>query len=220
MPLASKAQSGVRVKRWGLYWFVEIPTEDLRCKVFLCRMILQFLIPCRLLRGTLPSKRLLSRFPRLTALFSPFVTAIRKGDVQSYDATLGAPAIERALVQNGIYLAVERAREICLRGLLKRVYRCKDKSSRIAIEDFHTALRFVGVQIELLETEWLVATQIAKVRCGDGSQDRRFDLLLQGCTMLMSLLTGIPLLPCIRHSLGLSSWLYLPWAHDDGLVRA
>ena len=127
------------------------------------RMILQYLIPCRLLAGTLPSSVLLARFPSLAALYSPFITAIRRGDVQAYDAALATPMLEKALVKNGTYLAIERAREICLRGLLKLVYRCKDLQSRISIDDFHRALVFVGIKVDRLETEWLVATQIAKV---------------------------------------------------------
>lgn len=107
--------------------------------------------------------RLMTFFPRLANLYDSFIFAIRTSDVRSYDRSLALSTVERALVQNGTYLAIERAREICLRGLLKRVYRCKDRNSRIALQDFHCALRFVGVESELLETEWLVATQIAKV---------------------------------------------------------
>lgn len=127
-------------------------------------MILQYLIPCRMLMGLLPSATLLNGFPSLSALYRPFVTAIRSGNVRAYDAALCTPLLEKALVKNGTYLAIERAREISLRGLLKLVYRCKDGKSRITVQDFHRALLFVGVEVDLLETEWLVATQIAKVR--------------------------------------------------------
>lgn len=127
-------------------------------------MILQYLIPCRLLTGSLPSSKLLARYPSLSALYSPFISAIRRGDVRSYDAALATPMLEKALVKNGTYLAFERAREISIRGLLKLVYHCKDQKSRISIEDFHRALTFVGLKVDLLEAEWLVATQIAKVR--------------------------------------------------------
>lgn len=126
-------------------------------------MILQYLIPCRILSGSLPSSRLLSKFPSLQAIYMPFVIAIRQGDVRSFDLALATPHLEKALVKNGTYLCIERAREITLRGLLKRVYRCRDGKSRISIEEFHRALLFVGVNGDLLETEWLVATQIAKV---------------------------------------------------------
>jgi hypothetical protein len=116
-----------------------------------------------MLMGSLPSASLLAGFPSLSALYKPFLTAIRSGNVRAYDAALSSPLLEKALVKNGTYLAIERAREISLRGLLKLVYRCKDGKSRITIQDFHEALLFVGVKVDLLETEWLVATQIAKV---------------------------------------------------------
>jgi hypothetical protein len=80
--------------------------------------------------------------------------------------------LEKGLVKNGTYLAIERAREISLRGLLKLVYRCKEHKSRISIEEFHRALLFVGVKVDLLEAEWLVATQIAKVSLGGGGGAR------------------------------------------------
>lgn len=103
------------------------------------------------------------RYPRLAALYLPFIDAVKEGNVRAFDDTLSVPAVEKLLIGTGTYLAVERAREICLRGLIKRVHRCKDKSSRIALADFHRALLFVGVQLDLLETEWLIASQIAKV---------------------------------------------------------
>ena len=136
--------------------------DDVLTIVFLHRMILQYLIPCRMLAGKLPSQALLSRFPSLSALYSPFLSAIRRGNIHAYDTALASPALEKALVKNGTYLAIEKAREISLRGLLKLVYRCKDGKSRISIEEFHRALLFVGVKVDLLETEWLVASQIAK----------------------------------------------------------
>ncbi|MCO5555823.1 hypothetical protein L7F22_009368 [Adiantum nelumboides] len=125
-------------------------------------MILRYLVPCRLLRGIVLKDSFLSTFPKLSTLYSGFIRAIKMGDVRSYDAILETPIMERGLVQIGTYLAIERAREICLRGLLKRVYKSKDCNSRIPLLDFHHALQFVGVELELLETEWLVASQIAK----------------------------------------------------------
>lgn len=129
---------------------------------FINRLILKYLIPCRLLRGSLPSQRLLRPFPSLSALYLPFVRSFRRGDVRSYDEALSEPRTERALVEAGTYLAMERGREGCLRGLFRRVYQAKEKQTRISIDTFHRALRFVGVDVEPEETEWFVAQQIAK----------------------------------------------------------
>ena len=56
----------------------------------------------------------------LDDLYSPFIAAIRKGDIRSYDATLDQ--YERRLVGLNLYLTLEKARELCIRGLFRRVY--------------------------------------------------------------------------------------------------
>lgn len=83
------------------------------------RRILAYLIPLRILRGHMPSRELLSRFPNLDKLYSPFIAAIQAGDIRSYDATL--ERYERRLVDLNLYLTMERAREISIRGLFRRV---------------------------------------------------------------------------------------------------
>lgn len=83
------------------------------------RRILAYLIPLRILRGHIPSRELLERFPVLDDLYSPFIAAIRSGDVRSYDATL--ERFEKHLVDLNLYLTMERAREITIRGLFRRV---------------------------------------------------------------------------------------------------
>jgi hypothetical protein len=85
-----------------------------------CRRILTYLIPLRILRGHLPSADLLKRFPSLDELYSPFISAIRKGDIQGFDTALDKS--ERRLVDLNIWLTLEKAREICIRGLFRRVY--------------------------------------------------------------------------------------------------
>ncbi len=71
-------------------------------------------------RGHLPSRELLQRFPVLEDLYTPFITAIRTGDIRSYDATLDR--FERRLVDLNLWLTLDRARELCIRGLFRRVY--------------------------------------------------------------------------------------------------
>ena len=83
------------------------------------RLILNYLIPLRILRGQLPSTVLLSRFPRLDELYTPFVHAIKGGDLKAFDKAFEDAEVR--LGELGVYLAVEKTREICLRGLLKRV---------------------------------------------------------------------------------------------------
>lgn len=83
------------------------------------RRILTYLIPLRILRGHLPSRELLDRFPVLDDLFTPFIEAIRKGDVAAFDMVL--EQFEQRLIDLNLLFTVERARALCLRGLFRRV---------------------------------------------------------------------------------------------------
>lgn len=78
-----------------------------------------YLIPLRLLTGQLPTRHLLTRFPALDQLYSPFVKAIRRGDLKSYDEALSST--EGRLADLGVLLAIEKAREVCLRCLFRKM---------------------------------------------------------------------------------------------------
>ncbi|KAH0587998.1 hypothetical protein H2248_006740 [Termitomyces sp. 'cryptogamus'] len=81
--------------------------------------ILTYLIPLRILKGHLPSTELMQRFPILNELYTPFTAAIRVGDVAGYDRALDQ--LERQLVDLNVWLTLEKARELCVRGLFRRV---------------------------------------------------------------------------------------------------
>ena len=71
-----------------------------------------------MLRGHLPSSELLGRFPDLDRLYAPFVAAVRKGDIKAFDAALDRA--ERKLLELNVLLALEKSRELCLRGVFRR----------------------------------------------------------------------------------------------------
>ncbi|KAM5534817.1 hypothetical protein V8D89_011533 [Ganoderma adspersum] len=123
--------------------------------------VLTYLIPLRMFRGHLPSKELLQRFPVLEDLYSPFINAIRTGDIRSYDASLDR--FERRLVDLNLWLTLERARELCIRGLFRRVWIAAEKSTRIPISMFHAALLIAGQEeMTAEEAECLVANMVYK----------------------------------------------------------
>ena len=76
-------------------------------------------MPLRLLRGQIPSKLVLSRYPALLRLYTPFISAVRTGDLNSYDTALNTA--EGRLFRLGIWYIWEKVRDICLRGLFRRV---------------------------------------------------------------------------------------------------
>ncbi|KAN0132594.1 hypothetical protein V8E53_009610 [Lactarius tabidus] len=122
--------------------------------------ILTYLIPLRILRGHLPTTDLLKRFPVLDELYSPFISAIRKGDIQGFDAALDKS--ERRLVDLSIWLTLEKAREICIRGLFRRVWVVSEKTNRISVAMFYSSLRVSGMEVSSEEAECLVANMIYK----------------------------------------------------------
>ncbi|KAI0331304.1 hypothetical protein GY45DRAFT_1249206 [Cubamyces sp. BRFM 1775] len=122
--------------------------------------ILTYLIPLRMFRGHLPSRELLQRFPVLDDLYTPFITAIRTGDIRTYDASLDR--FERRLVDLNLYLTLEKARELCIRGLFRRVWIACEKSTRIPVSMFFAALHVADTDTTPEEAECLVANMIFK----------------------------------------------------------
>ena len=67
----------------------------------------------------MPTPALLKAYPALENLYSEFLFAIRKGDIEAYDKAL--LRLERPLIDLNLYLMLEKARELCIRGLFRRV---------------------------------------------------------------------------------------------------
>lgn len=122
--------------------------------------ILVYLVPARLLRGVRPSRALFAAFPRLGALYAGVVAACARGDVRAYDAALRAA--DRVLVRLGVYLALERARAVCIAALFRRVWLVSARPTRMRLELFWRALRLVGEDAAPRDAEWYLATLIAR----------------------------------------------------------
>ncbi|KAG6910800.1 hypothetical protein DXG01_007689 [Tephrocybe rancida] len=120
--------------------------------------ILTYLIALRILKGHLPSAELMHRFPVLNELYAPFIEAIRVGDVAGYDRALERS--ERRLVDLSLWLTLEKARELCVRGLFRRVWVSTEKSTRIPISMFTSSLKISGIDASPDEAECLVANMI------------------------------------------------------------
>lgn len=122
--------------------------------------ILTYLLPLRILKGHLPSQELMDRFPTLKELYHPFLTAIRTGDVSGYDRALDHH--EKTLLDLNLWITLEKARELCLRGLFRRVWVASQKGSRVPISMFYSSLKISGIDVEEEEAECLVANMIYK----------------------------------------------------------
>jgi len=66
----------------------------------------------------LPSIELLDRFPLLKDLYYPFISSIKTGNLIAYDEALYR--VEKELLELNLWVALEKAREICMRSLFRR----------------------------------------------------------------------------------------------------
>ncbi|KAK3816472.1 MAG: hypothetical protein J3Q66DRAFT_342563 [Benniella sp.] len=124
------------------------------------RLILHYLIPAKLIHGSLPSAGILEEFPELSALYQPLVTAIKTGNVQQFDETLVTNGSR--LIALGTYLTVEQSRGVAVRTLFKKVYTLMDRSNKLDVSLFRTALQFAGVTVDDDEVECMLANMIYK----------------------------------------------------------
>lgn len=140
------------------------------------RLILTYLVPCRLItQHAIPSPALLAEAPNVARLIGPLASCIKKGDLTGFDKALADG--EPEFVKRRIFLTLERSRDIALRNLLRKVYLAagyddlkegqteKDRirKSRIPLLNFATALRMGGQAVEDDDVECLLANQIYKV---------------------------------------------------------
>ncbi|KAI5287827.1 COP9 signalosome (CSN) subunit [Ascosphaera aggregata] len=144
-------------------------------------LILNYLIPCHMVTThTLPTKNLLSPYPRLERLFLPLCRCIKKGDLTGFDAEMATN--EHEFVKRKIYLPLERGRDLALRNLFRRVFIAGGfdppvngqppiRRTRIPVKEFVAAMRLgrsAGDQepIDTDEVECFLANLIYKVIAG------------------------------------------------------
>ncbi|KAF8474227.1 hypothetical protein BDZ91DRAFT_675615 [Kalaharituber pfeilii] len=130
-------------------------------------LILMYLIPTRLLtKQLLPTKALLSQYPRLEALYLPFTQCIKAGNLKMFDEALAAG--EEEFVKWRIYLTLERGREVVLRNLFRKAYLLQpaegQAKTRVPLEIFRVAVELSSGagkgETEVEEVECLLANMI------------------------------------------------------------
>ncbi|KAG0740453.1 hypothetical protein G6F16_005150 [Rhizopus arrhizus] len=123
-------------------------------------LILQTLLPVKLMKGMLPTKTLLSMFPQSRQIYSQLAIAVKKGDVKSFNIALTNS--ESTLIKQRTYFAVEKAESIALRQLFRKVFLVMGQNTRLPIAKFQQALNFEGMTIDIEEAEWMLANMIYK----------------------------------------------------------
>nr|CAD7431604.1 unnamed protein product [Timema monikensis] len=120
------------------------------------RMILMYLVPVKMMRGYMPSKRVLEKYDLMQ--FWEVVEAVKQGNLQAFNATMEKH--ETFFVSYGLFLILERLKVNTYRSLFKTVCQMM-KTHQIPIQVLLQALQVMGVSdIDLDETQCIVANLI------------------------------------------------------------
>eukprot|EP01102_Stenamoeba_stenopodia_P015653 TRINITY_DN535_c0_g1_i1.p1 TRINITY_DN535_c0_g1~~TRINITY_DN535_c0_g1_i1.p1 ORF type:complete len:401 (-),score=101.47 TRINITY_DN535_c0_g1_i1:106-1308(-) len=121
------------------------------------RLILQYLLPVKLLYGKFPSKYLLQKYnlPQYMGLSE----AVKCGNLTKFNEEM--KRYQEFFIAKGVYLILEKLEMITHRNLFFRIYKIINKSL-IEIQAFATALRWLGADSDLDEIECILANLIYK----------------------------------------------------------
>ncbi|RLN89312.1 hypothetical protein BBJ28_00019492, partial [Nothophytophthora sp. Chile5] len=116
------------------------------------RMILQFLVPVKLLLGVMPSPKLVADYA--LEEYTGLTDAIRDGNLRLFTEYLNK--YQDKFVQQGVYLLIEKLRLLVLRNLFKKVYVAGSLH-------FQVVLRFAtGGDMDMDEIECILTNLIFK----------------------------------------------------------
>ncbi|CAH0477164.1 unnamed protein product [Peronospora belbahrii] len=122
------------------------------------RMILQFLVPVKLLLGVMPSPKLLTDYS--LEEYTGLTNAIRGGNLHLFTEYLAQ--YQDKFIQQGVYLLIEKLRLLVLRNLFKKVYLIQ-QNHQLQLQDFQLALHFsTGKSMDLDEIECVLTNLIFK----------------------------------------------------------
>ncbi|GAB9474609.1 Pci domain-containing protein 2 [Globisporangium polare] len=122
------------------------------------RMILQFLVPVKLLLGVMPSPQLIDAYALHE--YTGLTDAIRCGNLRLFNEYLDK--YQEQFIQQGVYLLIEKLRLVVMRNLIKKVYIIR-QSHQLRLQDFQQALEFIlGEPMDMDEIECILANLIFK----------------------------------------------------------
>eukprot|EP00804_Cyclotella_cryptica_P011418 CCRYP_016373-RA/>CCRYP_016373-RA protein AED:0.23 eAED:0.23 QI:91/1/1/1/0.71/0.62/8/5682/412 len=121
------------------------------------KRILNYLVPVKLLRGRLPTNKLLEKYSLHE--FVPLMNGMRTGNLIEF--TNGLTKNQDIFIRRGTYLLLEKCKMICYRNLFKRVYRIIGKE-QINLEYIAKSFKWLGMPIDLDEVECILANLIYK----------------------------------------------------------
>jgi len=119
------------------------------------KRILNYLLPVKLLRGRLPTDKLLQKYSLHE--FTSIVRGIRTGDLRTFND--GLNKYQDLFIRRGTYLLLEKCKTVCYRNLFKRIYTIQQKV-QIPLSNFVMSFKWLGLSIDLDEVECILANLI------------------------------------------------------------
>ncbi|XP_030757892.1 PCI domain-containing protein 2 [Sitophilus oryzae] len=119
------------------------------------RLILIYLVPVKMLLGYTPNRVVLEKYNVLE--FWDLVQAVCQGNLKWFDEIMEKHEI--FFIHCGIYLIVDKLKIVAYRNLFKKVYLILN-THQIPVESLQTALEFLGQDVDLDETQCIVANLI------------------------------------------------------------
>jgi hypothetical protein len=125
------------------------------------RLVLMYLIPAKIMRGSLPSMTLLEQYN--LACYIGLVRALRSGNLSLFDQSLEQH--EYLFIHQGLYLVLQRMRLMVFRSLCKKVLRARvamkaERPHMLNLNDYRLGLRACGVEMPVSEIECIIANLI------------------------------------------------------------
>ena len=120
-------------------------------------LILFYLLPLHLIASTYPARYVLLQYPHLIRIYAPLFTAIHTGNLKLFDSHI--EEYSSIFLRKRVYLAIERARQCCIRTLFERAVQIYT-GTRIPIDVFSSALKVGGDPQDREGTECIVANMI------------------------------------------------------------
>lgn len=119
------------------------------------RLILIYLVPVKMLLGYIPSKKVLEKYDVIQ--FWDLVQAVCQGNLKLFDELMEMH--ESFFIKCGIYLIVDKLKIIAYRNLFRKVYLILN-THQIPVEALQCALEYLGQDVDLDETQCIVANLI------------------------------------------------------------
>lgn len=125
------------------------------------RLVLLYLIPAKILRGSLPSHKLLDHHSMYW--YEDITRALKCGDMSLFDSAIARH--EHFFIQKGLYLCVEKIRTLVYRSLCYTLHKVRRKiqqhdAHKISLDDYKLSLRLCGVDMSKNEVECILANLI------------------------------------------------------------